>query len=238
MDRRLQPFAPTLLSATPFLLRDMVLPESYASLGFKDTSAQANFLSERSSDALVLMVHEPFVEITPDFLNPHMIACAFGTMGAESVVWYVGTNKSHELNDSLRGQRWGHYGLAKTTISKSQIRWKSVDGPKLTMKNHTKHVHGSANPYAVFALLCFKMFARATRSIQQHPTLPCAQLFHPHYSHEKDPSIQLIYDSLGYKKSASGNYVWYADVMPRQEASFRDFLERMHMGMDASIAHT
>ena len=44
-------------------------------------------------------------------------------------------------------------GIVKDT-SRSKIRWRSdgSDGKKLTPRNHTRFVHGTPNPYAVYAI--------------------------------------------------------------------------------------
>lgn len=214
------------------LLKHIEPIDNFEQLGFSRKSAQGNFLAGDDPEKFAVIVHEPHVE-EHRIDGPHVVACAFGTRSVQGgVVWYVGVNKNHSLNNSERGRRWGHYGLSKDSTG-AKTRWKETDGKKITAKNHVKHVKGSANPYAVFALWCFCKFA-LSRDIWQHSTLPCAQLFHKDYDHTTHPATQLIYTSLGFAKTQLGHFARYDALSRPLNECFRQFLERMRAGLDAS----
>ena len=232
MERRLEPFSPKLLAVSPFT-GDAIAPvEDFECLGFKERSAQGNFLRAASSNTVVVLVHE--VHTSPQRMDDvEVVASAFGSTNhqGDAVIWYVGVNKRHTFNDSKQGTRWGHYGLTKDT-SGAKTRWKSGNS-KLTMRNHGRLVKGSANPYAVLALWSFLKYTKA-QNASQHPELPCAQLFHPKYDHTTHPATQLIYNSLGFIKSPMGNYVRYNSTSSPLNDWMREYLERLQLGLDAS----
>ena len=224
----------------------------YDRLGFKRNSAQDNFLqpnASRARERVVVVVHGVQHDALAAFARADstMVSCAFGEVashrhGTIACVWYVGVNKLSSLNDSGGGERWGHYGLSKAMAS-GRVRWR-CDGKLITAATHrgAALVHGSANPHAVLALLGFCEYAKAVAgeglqslTIEQHPSLPCAQLFHEKYCHATHPSICLIYQSLGFIKTAMGTYAWYSDVCQPFDACHDRYLALLQIGDDASL---
>jgi hypothetical protein len=250
MQRKLEPFdvvgKSSGLMVTPVGISDLPHGACYERFGFKRNSAQDRFLKSGGAGFVVIVhgVHDDPVTafVTPD---SSMVSCAFGeitpqrsTTGAR--VWYVGVNKENQMNDSHHGVNWGHYGLTPHVLSNHSVRWK-LGGKNVTAAMHQKVqiAHGSANPFAVLALLEFCKLVkhhakRSAMTIEQHPGLPCAQLFHTSYSHATHPAICLIYQSLGFVKTAMGTYAWYSDLCPPFEAHHDRFVAYMLEGRDAS----
>lgn len=233
MERLLEPYTPPPVLATPMPLRQVTVRD-YASFSpFREGSAQDNYLRSGDAKGLAIVVHAADEEATGALDGDDVVACAFGsTSSKEASVYSVFVNKRHPLNDARGGKRWGHYGLSKAQLKDGKTRW-YAGTVKLTASNHERHVRGTANPFAVFALQAFVSYA-ASPSVVQNPYLPCAHLFHTHYDNRVDPSVQLVYSSLGFRKSHAGNYVWYADMHQPVERMFQLFLQKMNHGLDAS----
>jgi hypothetical protein len=231
LSRNLVPFRPLSIYYNVLNVADIEVTEDvFYRLGIKEKSKQANFLKSNNSNYYVVLISS-----TPkptQLYDESIVAYALGSfMSGELMLWQVGIVKSHPWNDSERGKNWGVYGISKVREG-NNVRWKSHDGKKLTMKNHAKYIKGTPNPYAVSAVFLFAKYFPNIRSITQNPESPCAAVFHKDYDHTTHPAIVTIYKALGFERSMVGNYVWYSDVMPTLDHSLKQMLVRMHKGID------
>ena len=176
----------------------------------------------------------PVGRYTNNPTNQHVVATAFGTVsGGILELTHIGVNKDHPYNNNGRGKHWGVHGIVKDT-SGSKIRWR-FDGSgstKLTPKNHTRFVHGTPNPYAVYAIYKFATSNKFTNihTVKQNPAMPCAKLFHSDYDHATHPAIQLIYQALDFKKPLD-HYQWDSSICHPFHTSYTILLDRMNAGV-------
>ena len=227
MLNRLEPFTPPVLPVDarsdvgPHLLGTDLLEEEY---GFKDKSMQDNFFTRPPKGAFVLLMHTGAPPET--MADETVVARLFGTRNAsEAVVWHVSVRKSHPLNDGSRGKRWGVYGIEYD----GKKHWFAAD-KKLTRTSAEKFVRGSPNPYATRLLV---EAAGTRKTIRQHEAMPCAQLFHPRYSHRLHPQTLLLYLALGFRKAPGMDaYVW-SDPLPPLHLAWERTLHRMSLGVPA-----
>jgi hypothetical protein len=199
----------------------------HEALGIKVHSKLWNFLKTPAAGRYACLLHDA---PTTSPTSEHTVAVAFASLhGSTLVLWHVGVRKAHPLNDSRGGRRWGVYGLTK-----DGNRWRSADGTRLTSRNKhlERYVFGSPNPYAMLVVCALAERFSPLAAIEQHPDMPCAQLFHPHYDHSTHPAIQLLYRALGFVRSPVGHYVWYAsEQRALAESAFLCF-SRMKRGLD------
>ena len=197
-------------------LTNGVEPEDFQiRFGFKWGSRQHNFLRgpppRRSRRVAILVASKGEHE-------ENKVACSFGEVfehrdGTRVLhVWYVGAFRSHHLNlkGSGKGGGWGVFPLS-AVIQGKKVAWVSRGTP-ITPFNFEALVHGSPNPYAALALAHLVERSGCDLALQE-PSLPCAKLFGPEYSHAGHPSISLIYRSLSFRwEKPSGFshplYVW------------------------------
>ena len=165
--------------------------------------------------------------------SPHVVATAFGTVSVGTLeLTHVSVNKDHAYNRSDGGKNWG--ARRRQDASGRQVRWRSDDSSatKLTMKNHTKYVRGTPNPYAAFAIYKFATSSKfgTITTVKQNPAMPCAKLFHKDYDHTPHPAIQLLYESLGFVKPID-HYQWDSTTRAPLSSAYNRLLEHMHAGL-------
>lgn len=171
---------------------------------------------------------------TPETLDSHsVVARMFGRVrGRDLEIWHLSVRKSHPLNDGLRGERWGVYGLRLDSVP-TKARWYTADGLKLTRSNSDALVRGSPNPNAV--QLLYKVMKRLGCDVaRQHESSPCAQLFDSGYTHTTHPATLLIYRTLGFERLGGLDaYSWNYGTMIDIDLSWRRYLFRTKMGIPA-----
>lgn len=234
MRNNLTPFVPNDVTYTILPLTKVKLEPGYETqLGFKKNSNQDRFLRTPMANSFVVIVM-PRGVYTNSLTSRHVVATAFGTVNHGILeLTHIGVNKQHPFNISDAGKRWGAHGIVKDA-SGTKVRWRSDDpnATKLTAKNHTRFVHGTPNPYVVFAIYKFATSTKfhAIHTVKQNPGMPCAKLFHKDYDHSTHPAIQLIYESLDFKKPLD-HYQWNSSNCHSLVTSYTTLLERMRVGL-------
>ena len=174
LQRRIRPFVPEFDLRTKLLrIGELDLEQGFHNhLGFKERSKQWNFLTSFHPSRFVLLL----MRRGDDTFSPtseKTIAVAFGEYNGRSVdLWHVSVNRTHPLNDSRNGERWGVYGI-KRVVEKSRIRWINSDGRKITAANHVQFIKGTPNPYAVLVVSgVVDHFLQTFRKFSRNPTCP------------------------------------------------------------------
>lgn len=204
----------------------------YAEYGFLRGSMQYNFLMSGSPSSLV------FLRYTSDGARPaprHMaddrvVARLFGSFDTKHksfTIWHVSVRKQHAYNNSLRGQRWGFGNLVSN--NKKQLRWKDAStGKGVTRRTADRYVKGTPNPYAAEAIVATCTLLGCVY-MEQHPMMPCAQLFSPIYSHASHPSIYLLYKALDF--DGTEHLAWDASIHRPMDQSMQMLHEAMMLGL-------
>lgn len=234
MKDHLRSFVPYDTSYTILPLTHVHLESGFEEkLGFKVNSNQYKFLKTPAKNKYMIIVFPTGVyTISPT--SSHVVSIAFGTVSGDTLeLTHVSVNKYHPYNQSDRGQNWGTHGIVKD-VSGRLVRWRSDDSSltKLTMKNHTRYVHGTPNPYAVFAIYKFATSSKfgTINVVKQNPDMPCAKLFHSGYDHTTHPAIQLLYESLGFVKPIE-HYQWDSTSRAPLSNAYGRLLEHMQAGL-------
>ena len=233
MERRLLPFHPeSALRAKVLPIDDLCLEDGFHErLGFAVSSKQWNFLHTPRHSRFVLLLMR-CGDDTSSPTDDRTLAVVFGERSGGMIeLWHVSVNRRHPLNDSHRGERWGIYGIERV-VEGQKTRWRQPGGGKVTARNHTRLVRGTPNPYAVIAVAEVVRHFGGVTQVQQHPEMPCAQLFHKDYDHASHPAIALIYRSLGFRYQV-GRYVWY-EFMGSMSERLSRLLEAMALGRDGA----
>lgn len=234
MKNNLRPFIPYETSYTILPLTRVHLEPGFEDkLGFKVNSNQYKFLKNPAANKYVILVFASGV-YTNSPTSPHVVSLAFGTVSVGTLeLTHVSVNKDHAYNRSDGGKNWGAHGIVKDASGR-QVRWRSDDSSatKLTMKNHTKYVRGTPNPYAAFAIYKFATSSKfgTITTVKQNPAMPCAKLFHKDYDHTTHPAIQLLYESLGFVKPID-HYQWDSTTRAPLSNAYKRLLEHMHAGL-------
>lgn len=234
MKNNLRPFVPHETSFTILpLTRVHLEPGFEEKLGFKVNSNQYKFLKNPAANKYIIIVF-PTGVYTNSPTSPHVVSLAFGTVSVGTLeLTHVSVNKDHPYNRSDGGKNWGAHGIVKD-VSGRQDRWRSDDSSatKLTMKNHTRYVHGTPNPYAAFAIYKFATSSKfgTITTVKQNPAMPCAKLFHKDYHHTTHPAIQLLYESLGFVKPIE-HYQWDSTSRAPLSSAYNRLLEQMRAGL-------
>lgn len=237
LTNRLRPFRPhaPLRFATRSVVEVDLDVVPYDEFGFEEGSKQARFFESAATNRVVAFLYEDAGTDPPhSLLDPRVVARLFGTQDRDGSLelWHLSVHRRHPLNDSGKGTRWGVHGVVKDTSGR-KVRWKSVDGAKLTPHTAEDHVRGTPNPYAV-ELLVRTVERLACPSVRQHDAMPCAKLFHKDYDHATHPATQLIYRALKFiRGSGVLHYTWLADRMPPLRYSYDRLLLSMRHGTNA-----
>lgn len=237
MEHRLRPFvfdAP--LRVTVFrgaqvngtTLGEGSLVDNY---GFKEASQQHNFWIKPPTRVerlvvVVWMATRPAREAPTDLSDARVVARLFGTMyEGELVVWHLSVNRTHPLNNSEGGRRWGHYGLHLDSR-----RWVDVKGVHVTKKNCHMLVRGTPNPFATYCLYRSVVDTECNR-VSQKADSPCALLFVAGQNHDHHPPVLLIYRALAFERAPGlDHYVWDASVHKDMFSMWHRCMWRMRSG--------
>ena len=241
LQRRLRPFRPKLdlqLSRVPFeadeVLGEVVdLAQEY---NFKPNSLQHNFFLKsppKRTTNVVYVLHSSHEGVPTTLDAPTVVARLFGRLRGndELEIWHLSVQKSHPLNDSKQGTRWGLYGIRLDSEKSSKSRWYDAQDLAINKRNSEVAIRGTPNPYAT---MCLYEVVKSLnlRSARQHEAMPCAQLFDPQYDHRSHPATQLVYRALHFRRPPGLDfYAWDRDSSPSMESSWAKCLHRMHYGI-------
>ena len=239
LDRRLGPFVPHAHKVVCFPLKQLALPDGRMSdFDFKEDSMQGNFLRRRPSDGFMCIVVPPGTERTRDPTSERVVARAFGVCRrGEVTLWHVSARK-HPWNDSRNGVRWGIFGIERRrTPSGDTYYHQPGGGPRLTDRNHDRHVQGTPNPYAAAAVAGLCQRLNATRAIV-NPLSPCANPFRAGEPHRHSPAASLLLRALGFVRSLLRDEVstYFLDDCSRLEHNVAYMLEQMGTGDPVVVA--
>lgn len=218
-----------------------------AEYGFKDGSMQHGFFAPSSTAGRgarkVVFALTTAAEVPPTLHADTVVARVFGVARGtkEFEVWHVSVNKRHAHNDSHGGTRWGVYGIVDATPpTSSKTRWAEAEGERRPVNKRTSEsvVRGTPNPYAVMCLYraCTVL---GSRSVRQHESMPCAQLFDTQYDHRTHPATLLLYRALHFSRPQGLDYyAWDADTKPSLDASWSRVQFMMRLGIPVVSPHS
>ena len=238
LERRLGPFVPHVHKVVCFQLKKLVLPDGRMSdFDFKVDSMQGNFLHRRPSDGFMCLVVPPGAERTRDPTSERVVARAFGVCRrGEVTLWHVSARR-HPWNDSSSGVRWGIFGIERRRTPAGDTYYHQPGGPRLTDRNHDRHVQGTPNPYAAAAVVGLCRRLKATRAMV-NPLSPCANPFRVGEPHRHSPAASLLLRALGFSRSLVRAEVstYFLDDCSRLEENVACMLEQMSAGAPAVVA--
>ena len=212
---------------------DVDVEDMYGEYGFLPSSMQHNFFKSGTDEGrVVLMMYTENDAAAPRHLaDDRVVARLFGTFDKRKkklTIWHVSVRRQHPYNNSMQGQRWG-FGNLSVNPKVKQFRWiDTATGKGITRKTASRFIQGTPNPYAAEVIVLAGTSLQC-EYMEQHPLMPCAQLFSSMYGHKSHPSIFLLYHSLGFV--GNEHLTWDKRISPPLNDSYNNILTALTYGI-------